>query len=101
MFDYVKFSHPCKKCGTLLEEWQTKDGPMSLETIELNEINGGLVYTSCDNCNTWNQYKVTTKYAGMIREIPVLVDDKEIYKCSQKMISKVVLQDTADFKDNA
>ena len=97
MFDYVRFQYPCKNCGITLDEWQTKHGPMSLETIELCEINRGLVYTNCDICDTWNQYRVLVEYAGAIREIPVLMSDKEIFKCSQGMVCKVTLEGAADF----
>ena len=96
MFDYVRFEYPCTKCGTILKEWQTKGGPCELETIEISEVHGDLVYTECNNCKMWNQYSVKIEYAGMMRDIPVMLKDKNIYSCSQKMISKIILRNTRD-----
>lgn len=103
-FDYVRFEYPCKKCGTVLTDWQTKDGLMAIETLEIGDINnGGLIYTSCDNCNMWNQYKVTINYNNddIQGYVSVYINGKKIYNSTQKMISNIVLEDTADFEDNA
>ena len=53
MFDYVQYEAPCKKCGYILTEWQSKDGDCTLDTIQPEEVEN--LYTSCPECKTWNE----------------------------------------------
>jgi uncharacterized protein (DUF983 family) len=65
MFDNVRYSAPCYACGAVLTDWQSKDGPCMLETVEPEQVQG--FYTSCPNCKKWNQYKVTAKIVTVER----------------------------------
>jgi hypothetical protein len=64
MFDYVRYSAPCFKCGEVLTEWQSKDGDCALDTIE--PPIGGRFYADCPKCRTWNEYKVIPPRASEI-----------------------------------
>lgn len=48
MFDYVKYSAPCPKCGTVLIGWQSKDAGCNLDTLEPKDV--GYFYDFCDKC---------------------------------------------------
>lgn len=55
MFDWVKTPKlHCRKCGALLEGFQSKDGPCELATFEYWEVNE--FHTSCTECDTWHQF---------------------------------------------
>lgn len=56
MFDYVNFTAPCWKCGTVMTRWQSKDVLCGLETLEPWEVQH--FYESCSTCFAWNEYKV-------------------------------------------
>lgn len=56
MFDYVRYSAPCYKCGHTLNEWQSKDHDCSLDTVEPTQVSR--FYTACPKCRAWNEYKV-------------------------------------------
>lgn len=57
MFDYVDYEDkPCYNCGAMVGGWQSKDHDCELNTIEVTKV--GNFYTSCDACNTWNEYTV-------------------------------------------
>ena len=56
MFDYVKYSAPCKKCGEILDEWQSKDGDCWMVTVEPKDVRE--FYADCHKCGTWNEYEV-------------------------------------------
>lgn len=56
MFDYVRFEAPCAKCGTSLIGWQSKSGDCELETLEPWQVHW--MYTGCNKCGLWNEYKV-------------------------------------------
>lgn len=51
MFDSVKYEAPCPKCGTIIDEWQSKDSLCLLETIEPWRVKH--FYSPCDNCKAW------------------------------------------------
>ena len=50
MFDYVHFAMDCPTCGTIVSNFQSKDGPCDLKTIEPDGLNN--FYTSCKNCSS-------------------------------------------------
>ena len=54
MFDYVAVKLPCKNCGEMLEDFQSKSASCNLELISIEEVTN--FYTKCENCNTWNEY---------------------------------------------
>ncbi len=59
MFDYVKYSAPCSKCGIIITEWQSKDGPCFLENLEPEKVQN--FYGNCPACGKWHDYKVTAQ----------------------------------------
>ena len=72
MFNYVKFKANCWKCGVELREFQTKDGgELAMKRLLPKAIGNGNLYTSCDNCNAWNEWQVIPK------EVEVIFDEKE------------------------
>jgi len=56
MFDNVRYSAPCFKCGRVLTDWQSKSGNCLMETLEVDQVTN--LYTECDNrqCKAWNEY---------------------------------------------
>ena len=56
LFNYVKFTAPCWKCGAELTEWQSKDGNCWMVTVRPDEVQQ--FYEQCRECKTWNQYRV-------------------------------------------
>lgn len=54
MHDYVNFEMKCPNCGTMLRDWQTKDGKCLLEVVEIDTIDE--FYTSCQKCRTWYSF---------------------------------------------
>lgn len=59
MFDYVKYSAPCFKCGEIITEWQSKDHDCTLAVIDVAKVQG--FYGDCKKCGEWNEYKVEVK----------------------------------------
>jgi len=53
-FDYVYHKTTCPNCGCEIDEFQTKDGSRSFETLGLREVNN--FYSSC-KCGFWLEYK--------------------------------------------
>ena len=51
MFDYIKFEAPCPKCGNIMDDFQSKDGPCNLETLEPWQVDH--FYASCNKCKAW------------------------------------------------
>lgn len=55
MFDYVRFACYCPMCGTEVSNFQSKDGPCLLATLEWSQVQN--FYAICDNCDTWIEFK--------------------------------------------
>ena len=53
MLDYVAYKAKCRKCGNMLDDWQSKDGDCLMDTIHPEAVN--LFYTSCNECGAWNK----------------------------------------------
>lgn len=59
LFDYVIYEAPCAKCGAPLRDWQTKSTPDPyMERLTPDKIVGGVFYTECRACKTWNEFAV-------------------------------------------
>lgn len=54
MYDEINFETTCPRCGEKVDEFQSKDGPCMLTTLEFWEVNE--FYSSCRKCNTWIIY---------------------------------------------
>lgn len=67
MFDYVDHEAPCFKCGEMLDDWQSKSGDCSLDTLSTDEVDN--FYTSCDKCKTWNEYKAIPQRGRKFKRI--------------------------------
>lgn len=63
MFDYIKFEMPCPLCKTDLKNFQSKDGPLQLKTLEVKEVED--FYTNCDKCGLWISFQVSKNYTKM------------------------------------
>ena len=72
MFDNVNYEAPCPKCGKVLKDWQSKDGPCNLGTVEPYEVDS--FYTICSNneCKEWIQYIVK-------KDVTILVNKLVLY----------------------
>jgi hypothetical protein len=47
---------PCRKCGTLVLNWQSKDAGCQLARIPYWEV--GQFYAACPKCHEWHQYEL-------------------------------------------
>lgn len=56
MFDYVDYEAPCGKCGEMIREFQSKDGPCLLKHISPRKVRR--FYQTCAKCGEWNEFKV-------------------------------------------
>ena len=71
MFDYVNHEVKCS-CGTMIDEFQSKDGPCILATLEIEDVRN--FYGFCSNCGNEYEYfqknlKLTIKdYELVIRK---------------------------------
>lgn len=65
MFDDVRYSAPCFKCGHTITGWQSKDGPCELLLIEPTEVND--FYGDCRKCGAFNYFKVVKRVVEIIR----------------------------------
>lgn len=53
VFDYVDYTAPCPKCGTVLDknDWQTKDGQPYMNTVRPETVWSW--HAICPNCREW------------------------------------------------
>lgn len=56
MFDYVDYKTLCPKCGTDVGDFQSKDGPCTMNTLEPKDVRH--FYSSCNSCHTWIDVEV-------------------------------------------
>jgi hypothetical protein len=54
MFDYVNFKMPCPKCGTELNDFQSKDLGCDMKTVEPDAL--VCFYDQCMKCRTWVEF---------------------------------------------
>ena len=52
MFDYVTYKTPCPKCGSEINEWQSKDREWP-GMVRLLPADVDYFHTSCDRCGVW------------------------------------------------
>lgn len=72
MFDYVRYEAPCRKCGLLLTNWQTKDlDEPFCNILEVDNPQIQRFYDNCKTCDTWNEFE---KHGNILR----LLDDSEL-----------------------
>jgi len=50
MFNYVNFEMPCPKCGEMVRGFQTKDGHLSMDLVEIEAVVS--MYSRCE-CGRW------------------------------------------------
>ena len=91
MFDYVKYTGICFKCGSPIEEWQSKDSDCLLQMIEPSKVRE--FHSSCPSCEAWNVRYVNPKtleiedisYKYIINE-----DEKEKRKIQVTSLKKCI-----------
>lgn len=54
MFDYINYEMDCPECGARVSDFQSKDGPCALDTLEYWEVD--YFYASCENCRAWVEF---------------------------------------------
>jgi len=50
MFNYVNFEMPCPKCGKTVRGFQTKDGDLTMDLVEIEAV--VTMYSRCE-CGHW------------------------------------------------
>ena len=61
MFDYVNFECECPICGEKVIGFQTKEGPLLLETLEPLDVNN--FYSNCSTCGAWIEFYDTDNFS--------------------------------------
>jgi hypothetical protein len=69
MFDYIKYSCACPECGAIVREWQSKDGPCVMSTLDPWRVEN--FYTSCPGCKTWLDANVTADVEEIVHSLTV------------------------------
>ena len=54
MFDDIKLEIDCPRCGTKVGNFQSKDGPCLMATLDFWEVN--YFYSSCPKCKVWIKF---------------------------------------------
>ena len=75
-FDYVKFECKCPCCGSLLNDFQTKDGFNMMERIDFYPLRR--FYTFCDKCGLWVEFR--RKPATSINDFLIIVKRGDVFK---------------------
>jgi len=50
MFNYVNFEMPCPKCGKTVRRFQSKDGDLTMDLVEIEAV--VTMYSRCE-CGHW------------------------------------------------
>lgn len=56
MFDEVNYQTTCPDCKIAVKDFQTKDGPCIMKTLEPREVRS--FYSTCDQCKRWIDVEV-------------------------------------------
>lgn len=75
MFDYVEYECECPACGTKVEDFQSKDGDCTLDTLQPDEVRN--FYSSCKNCGIWIDAEYIAPKGGVIKINGEVVEDVE------------------------
>ncbi len=103
MFDRIDFEVDCPKCGELVKDFQSKDGPCVLKTLQPHEVD--YFYSSCDNCKEWITYSEGALYRPeefkdrtheIFDAIDALIEDRAL---SSKGIELVIVKLSKLLKD--
>lgn len=58
LYNYVNYPSKCRKCGFLINSWQTKDDTiydLALISVPIEDINE--FHDICPKCQAWNKYR--------------------------------------------
>ncbi len=69
MFDFVRYTANCEKCGEPLKDFQSKDGECLLKVIRPDQED--YFYSICEKCHTWHDF--TVDRVCIVRNIEVQV----------------------------
>jgi hypothetical protein len=81
MFDYIRFKVKCPLCGTLVQDFQSKDGQCLLETLEYWQVDN--FYSYCNNCGNSIEYKLEERRKIPLKDYSVFIGGKSL-KTPQK-----------------
>lgn len=56
LFDYINFKTECPKCKNKLNEFQSKNGPCAMYTLEFWMVDN--FYDMCHKCETYVEYTI-------------------------------------------
>lgn len=74
LFDYVNFEMACPKCGAPLHDFQTKDGDVYMNTVEIEAVTS--FYTACPQCKHWVELtRVPPPDVPVTRKAAATLDD--------------------------
>lgn len=56
MFDVIKYTTKCPKCGHLVDGFQSQDKECMLHILEFWQVDN--FYTLCKNCDAWIEFNL-------------------------------------------
>ena len=56
MFDHIKLTIKCPKCGNLVSNFQTKNNDCTMASLEFWQVDH--FYSNCDNCDIWIEFNL-------------------------------------------
>jgi len=57
LFDYIRYSMKCPKCGKIVDDFQSKDKEDAwCRELDSKEVNN--LYSECGNCKAWIEINI-------------------------------------------
>lgn len=82
MFDNINYEMDCPRCNHKVDNFQSKDGPCLMESLEFWEVND--FYSHCRNCGNWIEFIIERRPNRRLR----ITDYKKIIKQPSKAEQK-------------
>lgn len=54
LYNYVNFQIDCPVCNSMIKDFQTKEGSLTLVTVKFNEVNN--FYAICPQCQAFVEF---------------------------------------------
>ena len=103
MYDDIKFEMNCPKCGTKLENFQSKSGPCAMFQLDFWEVNN--FYCGCSNCNSWVEFFLKERPNRKLKikdyKMKVEISTKKEEKAHRKKYEEFAKLIYGSNKDNA
>lgn len=69
MYDHVKYDGSCPECGAIIRDWQSKDGPCLLNTLDPWQVKQ--FYSPCPACKAWVTATVDAEVEHVVKRCDI------------------------------